>query len=119
EEASKRRRPEAMADPHFDHWRFGQPDFERALPSFSVRPGSTTTRVAFNIGLSTGRDVTAWEDRPDDRHITRAVTFSLEATGQWLGTWTPWRSYVALPEGAAYSFGPGSRIVAEIYHAEG
>lgn len=117
EEASKRLRGEAKADPHFDHWRFGQPDVERPLPSFTIRSGSMSTSIVFDLGLSKARYVAAWEYRPADRRVTRAVTFRVEETGQWLGTWTPWRSYFALPAGSAYSLGTGTRIVAEMYHA--
>jgi hypothetical protein len=46
------------------------------------------------------------------------VTFTIESTGQWLGTWTPWRSYFALPSGSAYVLGPETRIVADVYHAD-
>jgi len=116
EEASKRRRPEVKAEAYLDHWRFGRPHFERTLPSFAIRHGSTTTSVTFDLGLSMQRQVTAWEYRPADRQATRAVTFRLEKTGQWLGTWTPWRTYFLLPEGVAYPLGPDARIVAEISH---
>jgi hypothetical protein len=116
EAAARQQNPETQADPHFGRWRHGQPDFERTLPPFTTHAGVTSTKIVFDLGLSTSQRVAAWEYRPDDRGVTQAVTFTLESTGQWLGTWTPWRSFFVLPAGAAYVLGPETRIVAEVYH---
>ena len=53
---------------------------------------------------------------PGDRRVVRAATFSVERTGQWLGSWTPWHGFVTLPENVAYRLPAGTRIVADIHY---
>jgi hypothetical protein len=48
--------------------------------------------------------------------VVRAVFFTLQETGQWLGSWTPWYGFVNLPAGAAYRLPAGSHVVAEIHY---
>jgi len=60
--------------------------------------------------------VRALEFMPGDRRVVRAATFSVERTGQWLGSWTPWHGFVTLPENVAYRLPAGTRIVADIHY---
>ena len=53
---------------------------------------------------------------PGDRRVVRAAFFTLQETGQWLGSWTPWYGFVSLPAGTAYRLPAGSHIVAEIHY---
>ena len=53
---------------------------------------------------------------PSDRRVVRAAFFTVQETGQWLGSWTPWHGFVELPEGVAYRLPAGSRIVSEIHY---
>jgi hypothetical protein len=69
-----------------------------------------------DLGLTSTRHVRALEFMPGDRRVVRAATFSLESTGQWLGSWTPWHSHVSLPEGVAYRLPARSRIVVDIHY---
>ena len=45
----------------------------------------------------------------------RAAFFTVQETGQWLGSWTPWYGFVKLPAGVAYRLPAGSHVVAEIH----
>ena len=56
---------------------------------------------------------------PGDRRVVRAVFFTLQETGQWLGSWTPWYGSVSLPAGVAYRLPAGAHIVAEIHYRGG
>ena len=58
----------------------------------------------------------ALEYMPGDRRVVRAVFFTLQETGQWLGSWTPWYGFVRLPAGVASQLPAGSHIVAEIHY---
>jgi hypothetical protein len=109
---------EVRASPHTDHWQLGEPDLERLLPPHTIdeQSGDSTKRLVVDLGLTAARQVRGVEFIPGDRRVVRAATFSLEGTGQWLGSWTPWHSFVALPEGAAYRLPARSRIVADIYY---
>jgi len=48
--------------------------------------------------------------------VVRAAFFTVQETGQWIGSWTPWHSSMSLPSGAAYRLPRGAHIVAEIHY---
>jgi hypothetical protein len=73
-------------------------------------------RTVLDLGLSSERRIRALEYMPGDRRVVRAAFFTLQQTGQWLGSWTPWHGFVKLPGGLAYRLPAGSRIVAEIHY---
>ena len=45
--------------------------------------------------------------------------FTVEGTGQWLGSWTPWYGFARLPSSVAYRLPAATRIVAEIHYRAG
>jgi hypothetical protein len=106
------------ATPHTDHWQLGQPDLVRPLPPIEVaaKADDMTRRVVLDLGLTSARQVRALEFMPGDRRVVRAATFSLEGTGQWLGSWTPWHSFVSLPDGVTYRLPARARIVVDIHY---
>jgi hypothetical protein len=53
---------------------------------------------------------------PGDRRVVSAAVFSLEGTGQWLGSWTPWHPFVSVPDGVAYRLPARSRIVVDVQY---
>ena len=53
---------------------------------------------------------------PGDRRVVRAAFFTVQETGQWLGSWTPWYGYTLLPSSASYRLPAGSHIIAEIHY---
>jgi len=109
---------EIRATPHTDHWQVGEPDLLRPLEPIAIEALATDTieRVVVDLGLTSMRQVRALEFMPGDRRVVRAATFTLEGTGQWLGSWTPWQGFVRLPEGVAYRLPPRTRIVADIHY---
>jgi hypothetical protein len=109
---------ETSATPHTDHWQLGEPDLLRQLPvnAIDTKAGDTTKRLVVDLGLTATRQMRGLEFMPGDRRIVRAATFTLEGTGQWLGSWTPWHSFVRLPEGVAYRLPARSRIVIDIHY---
>ena len=100
-------------------WRLGEPDLIVALPPRAVDSGGEgrTERVLLDVAPASARSIRALEFRPGDRRIVRAASFFVEETGQWLGSWTPWYGFVALPEGVAFRLPAGARIAAEIRYA--
>ena len=86
------------------------------LNAIDAKAGDTTKRLVVDLGLTATRQVRGLEFMPGDRRIVRAATFTLEGTGQWLGSWTPWHSFVRLPEGVAYRLPARSRIVVDIHY---
>lgn len=100
----------------FERWQLGTPDLLKTLQAHTVPAGqSEVRRVVVDPGLTSERWVRALEFKPGDRRVVRAVFFTVEGTGQWLGSWTPWHGISTLPQNVAYRLPAGTRIVAEIH----
>ncbi len=104
-------------------WTLGAPDLEIALPAGSEASAAgagarNVRRMTIDTGLAAEALVNALEYLPGDRSSIRAVAFTVEATGQWLATWTPWHGVRKLPAGSAYRLPAGTRIGVEIHTLE-
>jgi hypothetical protein len=110
--------PEVRASAHVGHWQLGEPDLSRALAPATVdaRAADFVQRTVIDPGLTSERLVRGLEYMPGDRRVVRAAVFSVEGTGQWLGSWTPWYGFVELPDGVVTRLPARSRIVSEIYY---
>ena len=73
-------------------------------------------RSILDLDLASPRQVRALEFMPGDRRLVRAASFSLESTGQWLGSWTPWHPFVNLPDDVVYRLPARARIVVDIHY---
>lgn len=104
--------------PDFGKWQLGKPDLLKSLASNAIAPGQAdqVRRVVVDLGLTSDRWVRALEFKPGDRRVVRAAFFSLQETGQWLGSWTPWHGVTTLPKDTAYPVPAGSHVVAEIHY---
>jgi hypothetical protein len=109
---------EIRATTHFDHWQMGEPDLTRRLEPTTIdaRAGDVVRRTVVDLDPTSARSVRGLEFMAGDRRIVRGATFSLEGTGQWLGSWTPWHGFVSLPDGVAYRLPPRSRIAVDIHY---
>jgi hypothetical protein len=111
--------PQAVrASAHVGHWQLGEPDLSRQLAPSAIEAGRAdfVQRTVVDLALTSARQVQALEYMPGDRRVVRAAVFSVESTGQWLGSWTPWYGYVTLPGGVATRLPARSRIVADVYY---
>jgi hypothetical protein len=110
--------PEIRATAHSDHWQLGEPDLTRPLQPMTIEAGTADVvkRTVLDPGVTSPRQVRGLEFMPGDRRVVRAAVFSLEGTGQWLGSWTPWHSHVSLPDRVAYRLPARSRIVVDIHY---
>ena len=99
-------------------WELSVPDLIRPLEVRVVEPGdeARVERVPVDLELASEQTIRAIEFIPGDRRVVRAANFFLEETGQWLGSWTPWHTHAALPQGVAYDLAVGTRVLAEIYY---
>src|SRR5262245_40596050 len=111
-------RQEVRAVAHVGHWQLGDPDLTRPLDVVMVaaRRGDFVTRSVIDPGLTSERRVRALEYLPGDRRVVRAVVFTIQQTGQWLGSWTPWYGFTQMPHGVSARLPAGSRIVADTYY---
>jgi hypothetical protein len=109
--------PVRAAAAHLGHWR-EEPDLHVQLPATSVtaQQADSVVRVTVDPGLTSARRVRRIEYMPGDRRVLRAAVFSLEATGQWLGSWTPWYGFAEAPTGAAFYLPRNARIVAQLHY---
>jgi len=103
-------------------WQLGQPDLVRELEAVTVEPGREddldVVRTVIDLGpqLSEARRVSAVEYMPGDRRVVRAAFFTVQETGQWIGSWTPWYGFMKLPAEVAYRLPAGAHIAAELYY---
>ena len=111
-------RSEVRAQAHVGHWQFGEPNLTRMLDANTIEARQTNTvkRVVIDSGLNAERRLRALEYMPGDRRVVRAVFFTVQETGQWIGSWTPWYGVASLPTGVAYRLPAGAHIVAEIHY---
>ena len=112
------RPPAVRAQAHTGHWQLGEPDFARELPGNTVRArqANEIRRTVIDLGLTSDRRVGAVEYLPGDRRVVRAAFFTIQETGQWIGSWTPWYGAVKLPAGSTYRVPAGAHVVAEIHY---
>jgi len=108
---------DVQAHTDFDTWQLGEPQLKRQLPANAIEPGGNgIKRTVIDLGLASERWLRALEFIPEDRRVIRAAFFTVQETGQWIGSWTPWFGYASLPKGTAYRLPAGSHIVAEIHY---
>ncbi|HTB68249.1 MAG TPA: copper-binding protein [Steroidobacteraceae bacterium] len=102
----------------FDRWVLGKPDLLLTLADNKVSPGDAPLirRTVIDPKLTRERWLRGLEYKPGDRRVVHAVSFTVQETGQWLGSWTPWHGFVSLPATLAYRLPAGSHIVAEIHY---
>jgi hypothetical protein len=114
---------EVEATVDFTAFRLGEPDWIASVPA-ATRPIESRASTALSVRraivdarLETQRRVRALEFRPADSSAIHAAVFSLEQTGQWLMTWTPWYGARELPSDSAFTLPAGARIVVDVYTA--
>ena len=102
---------------HLSHWRV-EPDVKVELPPTAVtaRQADSIVTVTLDLKLLASRSVRAIEYLPGDRRVLRAAVFTLEQTGQWLGSWTPWSGFVTAPQGAAFRLPAGARVITQLHY---
>jgi hypothetical protein len=116
-------RAEVAASVDFAAWRLGEPDRTFALTAGEVGAAAPNAaparwrRVITDLGLRTEQHVRALELKVTDASAIHAVALSVESTGHWLMTWTPWYGARELPDDVAFRLPAGARIVADVYGA--
>jgi hypothetical protein len=111
-------RVSVKAQPHSDHWRLGPPDLVLPVDAGTIEPreGKQVKRIVVDLGLKSERRIRALEYMPGDGRVIRAVSFTVQETGDWIGSWTPWFGWMEVPNGAAIRLAAGSHVVAEIHY---
>jgi hypothetical protein len=106
------------AHANFGRWQLGQPQLTRQLPPNTIEPlqGNEIKHTVIDLGLTAQRWLRALEFLPGDRRVVRAAFFTIQETGQWIGSWTPWYGFASLPKGSAIRLPAGCHIAAEIHY---
>ena len=101
-----------------DFRELGKPDLLLNLPPGTIAPRLTQQiqRVVVDPKLKSARWLRGLEYKPGDRRVVHSVSFAIEQSGQWLGSWTPWHGIVSLPDKLAVRLPAGSHLVAEIHY---
>ncbi len=109
---------EIRAEADFGHWHLGQPQLTKQLPPIRVEPKQPNgvQRVVVDLGLKSERRLSGIEFMPGDHRVVRAAVFTIQETGQWIGSWTPWYGFAKLPTGVAWRVPAGSHVVAEVHY---
>jgi len=108
---------DVQAHTDFGIWQLGEPQLKRQLTANTIDPEvKEVRRSLIDLGLTSERRIRALEFMPGDRRVVRAAFFTVQETGQWIGSWTPWYGFMSLPKGTAYRLPAGSHIVAEIHY---
>jgi hypothetical protein len=99
-------------------WELGPPAWIGELRASAVEPGlgDHVRTTVLNTGFRGPTWVRSIEVKPADRRIVRAISLTVEGTGQWLGSWTPWHGTVQLPARTAIGLPAGARIVVESHY---
>ena len=102
----------------FNRWALGEPTRTLEISSNAIEPhqAEETKRTVVDLGLTSERWLTAVEYKPSDHRAVHAAFFSIQETGQWIGSWTPWYGFVNLQKGLAYRLPAGSHLAAEIHY---
>lgn len=109
--------PPAYID-HSTHWMLGNPEvLLKAAAGVSIEPGGQVRfeRLIMDTGLGQERWLRALDYKPDKR-VTRAAFFSVADTGQYLGSWTPWRTSVQMPDGVGVRLPARARIAIDVLY---
>jgi hypothetical protein len=102
----------------FGHWQLGMPNVTRQLQPVTIEAGQPNSmkQTVIDLGLTAERRIRGLEYMPGDRRVVRAAFFTVQETGQWIGSWTPWYGFVEAPANASYRLPAGAHVVAEIHY---
>lgn len=103
---------------HSGHWMLGAPDVVlTASTGVTVKAGDSVgvRRVFIENAQTQDRWLRGFDYKPD-RRVVRAAFLTVEATGEYLGGWTPSRPGGDLPTGVTIRLPARSRIVADVLY---
>jgi hypothetical protein len=98
-------------------WDHGTPDLVLPIAKGQIVEAGAPfalQRFVVSTRLPAARRVRAIALKQGDRRVVRHAAFYDEATGRWLGAWTPWQTTVSLPAGVTHRFAANARVVVEI-----
>jgi hypothetical protein len=98
-------------------WDHGAPDSVIAIGTgHTVEAGAPLTVKRFVVSTDLARPtrVRAIALKQGDRRVVRHAAFYENATGRWLGSWTPWQTTASLPGNVAQQLPARAQIAVEV-----
>jgi hypothetical protein len=98
-------------------WDAGPPDeVLSAEKATTLVPGSgdQVRRFEVRAAFSSPRAVRAIAFKPGDRRVVRYAAVYDSTTGRWLWTWTPWQTFMTLPDDVVYRLPARARLTVEL-----
>lgn len=98
-------------------WDHGEPDLIVPVSQGHQIPSGApfeVTRFIIDTGLATPRRVRAIALKQGDRRVVRHAAFYEEATGRWIGGWTPWQTISQFAANVAVHLPAKARIVVDV-----
>jgi hypothetical protein len=98
-------------------WDAGTPDQvltpETAL-TVAAGSGDQVRRLELTAPFTTPRAIRTIAFRPGDRRVVRYASVYETRTRRWLWTWTPWQTFMTLPEGVVYRLPARAQLTLEV-----
>jgi hypothetical protein len=98
-------------------WDAGEPDAVLSVAQpVTVTPGSgdQIRRFDLSAAFATPRAIRMLAFKPGDRRVVRYAAIYEAGTGRWLWTWTPWQTFMSLPDGVVYRLPRRARLTLEV-----
>ncbi len=100
-------------------WKRGVPSLTLPVEAVNIPRGTDNMirKVVVSTGLQSAQSIDSIEYQPGDPRSVRAVFLTIQETGQWIGSWTPWFGSIEAPPNAAFRLPANAHIVAELHLA--
>lgn len=98
-------------------WEAGEPDEVIAVPEpFTVEPGSGNQVKRFQVraAFTEPRAIKGLAFKPGERRVVRYAAVYESGSGRWLWTWTPWHTFMKLPDDVVYRLPARAALTLEI-----
>jgi len=98
-------------------WDAGEPDeIVKIAEPFTVEAGAGNSVRTFELRtqLPSPRVLKGLAFRPGDRRVVRYAAIYEARTGKWLWTWTPWQTFITLPDGVGYKLPARATLRVEV-----
>ena len=98
-------------------WDHGEPDLVLPISAGHPVPSGATfeiKRFVVDTKLAAAKRIRAIGLKQGDRRVLRHAAFYDEATGRWIGGWTPWQTLSKLPDNVAVRLPANARVAVEI-----
>jgi hypothetical protein len=98
-------------------WDAGTPDqvlTPQTALTVAAGSGDQVRRIELSAPFTTRRAIRTIAFKPGDRRVVRYASVYETRTRRWLWTWTPWQTFMTLPEGVVYRLPARAQLTLEV-----